>query len=177
MLQSAKNLVNFVKSVNPNKEAVVRLAIGYDLEVDALFYFHRGNGKEIFAKLITKGKFRVESDESYYRLEGKFEGYDVKAVFEITRDADLVQLERADPKAEYPELAKQNPFCNYMTPEEWEKFIANLDKMNHRDAKEYFKWHNNDSFRDLIGAGFAWSETEEGADYWIEISKRTSPIV
>lgn len=170
--------MKFVQTINPNKESVIRLGIGYDLEVDAFLYYHKGNGKDMFAKLMRKGLFNLEADENYYRLDGTFDGYRVKVTFEILEGKDLVTLERHDPKAGYPELAKCSAYWNYMTPEEWEKFIFNLDEQNYNSAKKYMELHqNDDEFRSYIGAGFRWDTTKEGADYWIEISKRTAPIV
>lgn len=178
MLQSAKNLVKFVQTINPNKEATIRLGIGYDLEIDGFFYYHIGNGKEVFSKLMMKGLFNLEADENYYKLDGTLDGYRVNVRFEIKQKNDIVELERHDPKAGYPELAKCSTYWNYMTPEEWEKFIFNLDEQNYNRAKKYMELHqNDDEFRSYIGAGFAWDSTKEGADYWIEISKRTAPIV
>lgn len=165
--------------MNPSDDTTLRLAIGHSKEIDCLFFLNKGNGREMFAKLMAIPTINLTTrgtDDKYIDLIGTFDGYSVDVTF-LDEPNDIVEIVRHDAKAEYPELAKQNPYWNYMTPEEWEKFIANLDKMNHRDAKEYFKWHNNDSFKDLIGAGFVWNETEEGADYWVQISKRTEPIV
>jgi len=178
MLQTAKNLVKFVQTINPNGDAVIRLGIGYDLEVDAFFYYHKGNGKEMFAKLMMKGLFNLEADENYYTLDGTLDGYRVKVRFEIKQKNDIVELERHDPKAGYPELAKCSSHWNYMTPEEWEKFIGNLEKLNYNRAKRYMELHqNDDDFKDYVGAAFAWDDSNEGARYWIEISNRTEPIV
>ena len=96
MLQTAKNLVKFVQTINPSSDAVIRLGIGYDLEVDAFFFYHKGNGKDMFSKLMRKGLFNLSADENYYRLDGMLHGYRVKVTFEINEGKDLVQLERYD---------------------------------------------------------------------------------
>lgn len=181
MLQTAKNLVKFVSAVKPNEDATISMGITRLEEVEAFVYLHKGNGREIFAKLITCPTLELSKRDTdkYIDLEGTYDGYKLKVTFLNERDSnDLVVLERHDPKAGYSELAKCSSYWNYMTPEEWEKFIDNLNDLNYNTAKKYMELHQNDNeFRSYIGAGFAWDATKEGADYWIEISKRTEPIV
>ncbi len=166
--------------MNPSDDTTLRLAIGHSKEIDCLFYLNRGNGREMFAKLMAIPTINLTTrgtDDKYIDLIGTFDGYSVDVTF-LDEPNDIVEIVRHDAKAEYPELAKQNPYWNYMTPEEWEKFIENVGKKSYwKNAKTYLESHNNDSFKDLIGAGFVWNETEEGRDYWFGISNRTSPIV
>jgi hypothetical protein len=178
MLQSAKNLVKFVEKVKPNADAIISMGIRSDGEIEAFFYLHKGNGREVFAKLITCPTLLLapRDTDKYIDLEGIYEGYKLRVTFLNERD-DVVQIERHDEKAGYPEIAKDSIFWNYMTPNEWDSFIQNLDKAHYVKAKRYIELHKDGTFRDFIGAGFAWSDTEEGAGYWIEISKRKSPIV
>ncbi len=179
MLQSAKNLVKFVSKMNPSDDTTLRLAIGHNKEIDCLFYLNRGNGREMFAKLFTCPTINLTTrgtDDKYIDLIGTFDGYSVDVTF-LDEPNDIVEIVRHDAKAEYPELAKQNPYWNYMTPEEWEKFIANLESLNFFKAKDYLEMHKNEKFRDFIGAGFVWNKTKEGSGYWVEISNRTEPIV
>jgi len=180
MLQSAKNLVKFVDKVKPNADAVISMGIRTDGEIEAFFYLHEGNGREVFTKLMLCSTLDLIPRDSnkYIDLEGMYEGYKLRVTFLNERDqSDLVQLERVDPKAGYSELAKCSSHWNYMTPEEWDNFIENLDKLNHNTAKRYLELKHNDSFANLIGAAFAWDETKQGGRYWIEISNRTEPIV
>jgi hypothetical protein len=174
MLQSAKNLVKFVDKVKPNADAVISMGIRTDGEIEAFFYLHNGNGREIFTKLMLCPTLDLIPRDSnkYIDLEGVYEGYKLRVTFLNERDQVLV-----DPKAGYSELAKCSSHWNYMTPEEWENFIENLDTLNHNTAKRYLELKHNDSFINFIGSAFDWSETKQGARYWIEISNRTAPIV
>lgn len=182
MLQAAKNLVKFISVVKPNEDAIITLGITKHEEIEAFFRLHKGNGREIFAKLITCPTLELSQMEStsdkYINLEGMYDGYKLKVTFLNERDSnDLVVLERHDPKAGYPMLAKCSNHWNYMTPEEWEKFIDNLEDLNPRRAKEHMDLHHDDDdFRHLIESAFPWDRTKEGARYWIEISKRSEPI-
>jgi hypothetical protein len=179
MLQSAKNLVKFVSKMNPSDDTTLRLAIGHSKEIDCLFFLNKGNGREMFAKLMACPTINLTTrgtDDKYIDLIGKFDGYSVDVTF-LDEPNDIVELERADPKAGYPELAKCSSHWNYMTPEEWDKFIENINACSINDTKGYLERNDSYSFRNLIGGAFAWDETKEGSRYWIEISDRTSPIV
>lgn len=175
MLQSAKNLVKFVQTINPNKEATIRLGIGYDLEIDGFFYYHIGNGKEVFSKLMMKGLFNLEADENYYKLDGTLDGYRVKVRFEIKQKNDIVELERHDSKAEYPEFVKDYKFWNYMTANEWEKFIENAGGLD--ESKRKIEQAEDWFFGSLISGAFCWDETKEGGKYWVDIYNRDEPVV
>ncbi len=174
--------------MKPNNEATIRLEATTSGKVDCLFYLHKGNGRSIFAKLIVCPTIDVnDRGEHFLDLFGTFDGYAVNITFAKERNSnDLVTLERHDtkvtierhdPKAGYPELAKCSSYWNYMTPEEWEKFIKNAG--GHDAAKRKMEQNEsvNQKFGSLISSAFAWDETEEGANYWLDIYYRTEPIV
>lgn len=179
MLQATKNLTKFVQTMKPNNEATIRLEATTSGKVDCLFYLHKGNGRSIFAKLIVCPTIDVNDRGEYFLdLFGTFDGYAVNITFAKERNSnDLVTLERHDPKAGYPELAKCYTHWNYMTPEEWEKFIENAG--GHAEAKRKMEQNEsgNGKFGSLISGAFAWDETKEGGNYWIDIYYRTEPIV
>jgi hypothetical protein len=186
MLQSAKNLVKFVDKVKPNEDAVISMAIRHDGEIEAFFYLHKGNGREIFAKLITCPTLLLapRDTEKYIDLEGVYEGYKLRVTFLNERDqSDLVQLERADPKAGYPELAKCHYYWNYMTAEEWNDFIKEFYSINKNAGqdgalKRYLEKSENENwdFKTLVYGGFAFANTKN-EEKWFAISERTAPIV
>ncbi len=165
--------------MNPSDDTTLRLAIGHNKEIDCLFFLNRGNGREMFAKLMAIPTINLTTrgtDDKYIDLIGTFDGYSVDVTF-LDEPNDIVEIVRHDEKAGYPELAKCSSHWNYMTPEEWENFIENVGKSYWETAKKYLESHDNDSFRNFIGAAFAWDEAKEGSRYWVEISNRTEPIV
>jgi hypothetical protein len=83
MLQSAQNLVKFVKSVKPNEDATISLSVRIDC-VEAFFYLHEGNGREVFNRLIILPSLdlSINGDNSdYIILEGIFDDYKVRVTF------------------------------------------------------------------------------------------------
>jgi hypothetical protein len=182
MLQTAKNLAKFISAVKPNADAFISAGIRNDGEAEAFIYLHKGNGREIFAKLITCPTLELSQMEStsdkYIDLKGMYDGYKLRVTFLNERDTDdLVTLERHDPKAGYPELAKCSAHWNYMTPEEWENFIENAGGHDAAKRKMEFNENGNRAFGSLISGGFAWDESKEGSRYWLDIYYRTEPIV
>jgi hypothetical protein len=85
MLNATKNLVKFVQKMNPSEEATLRLAVGVvRKEIDCLFYLNRGNGREMFAKLMTIPTITLTqrgTDNQYIDLVGEFDGYSVDITF------------------------------------------------------------------------------------------------
>lgn len=180
MLQSAKNLVKFVEKVKPNADAIISMGIRSDGEIEAFFYLHKGNGREIFAKLITCPTLLLapRDTEKYIDLEGMYEGYKLRVTFLNERDQVYV-----DPKAGYPELAKCHYYWNYMTAEEWNDFIKEFYSINKNAGqdgalKRYLEKSENENwdFKTLVYGGFAFANTKN-EEKWFAISERTAPIV
>lgn len=83
MLQSAQNLVKFIKSVKPNEDATISLGVRRDC-VEAFFYLHQGNGREVFNKVMLTPTLEliVNGEKSeYINLEGTFDDYKVRVTF------------------------------------------------------------------------------------------------
>ncbi len=83
MLQSAQNLVKFVKSVKPNEDATISLSVRLD-SVEAFFYLYEGNGREIFNKVMLTPTMQLSlsgDDLQYVILEGTFDGYQLRVTF------------------------------------------------------------------------------------------------
>jgi hypothetical protein len=186
MLQSAKNLVKFVDKVKPNEGAVISMGIRTDGEIEAFFYLHKGNGREVFAKLITCPTLLLapRDTEKYIDLEGMYEGYKLRVTFLNERDqSDLVQLERVDPKEGYPEEVKSYYFWNYMTAEEWNDFAKEfyrIKKYAGKDGalKRYLevKENSGESFWMAVAGAFIFCNTSDESK-WVDISNRKQPIV
>ena len=188
MLQTAKNLAKFISAVKPNADAFISAGIRNDGEAEAFIYLHKGNGREIFAKLITCPTLELSQMEStsdkYIDLKGMYDGYKLRVTFLNERDTDdLVTLERHDPKAGYPEVVKCSYYWNYMTPEEWNMFMQDFYAIR-KNAGDFgaFKSYlercesNNLSFAHLVGGAFFYDNTDNKKAYR-EIEKRTEPIV
>jgi hypothetical protein len=83
MLQSAQNLVKFVKSVKPNEDATISLSVRLDC-VEAFFYLYEGNGREIFNKVMLTPTMQLSlsgDDLQYVILEGTFDDYRLRVTF------------------------------------------------------------------------------------------------
>jgi hypothetical protein len=87
MLESAKNLVKFVKSVNPDFETAIRVGIGFQGQINCFFDLSAGNGREVLAKLVTCPTVKIETRESstgedkYLDIKGEFDGYEIEVTF------------------------------------------------------------------------------------------------
>jgi hypothetical protein len=180
MLQSAKNLVKFVEKVKPNEDAIISMGIRNDGEIDAFFYLHKGNGREIFAKLIHCATLQlVQRDtDKYIDLEGMYEGYKLRVTFLNERDQVWV-----DPKEGYPEAVKNCEYWNYLTAEEWKSFMKEFYSINKYVGQEgtgafqkYLKEKADKGFRSIIMGAFIFANTSE-ENVWYEICDRTQPIV
>lgn len=180
MLQATKNLVKFATAVKPSSDSVISMGVRHNGDIEAFFYLHKGNGREMFAKLIGYPTLELSQRDTpkYFDIEGTIDGYKLRVTFLNERDTDdIVELERHDPKAGYPELAKCSTHWNYMTPEEWENFIENAGGHDAAKRKMEFNENGNRAFGSLISGGFAWDESKEGSKYWLDIYYRTEPIV
>lgn len=71
----------------------------------------------------------------------------------------------------------QYPYTNYMTLEEWKRFVKNFNNY-FASTSASIKHHmiRSTSFFTLINSAFSWRHTPEGHTYWDRISKRTKPL-
>lgn len=87
MLESAKNLVKFVKSVNPDFKTSIRVGIGHRGVIDCFFDLTQGNGREVLAKLVAHPTLGIEtrngatSEDVYIEIKGEFDGYEIEVTF------------------------------------------------------------------------------------------------
>lgn len=77
--------------------------------------------------------------------------------------------------------AEEFKYTNYMTLEEWKKFVSNYKEQKRYDncsIKELLEHCQNSemSFRGLLNS-IVWFNTTEGISYWSKISNRTKQIV
>ena len=171
--------------MNPSDDTTLRLAIGHNKEIDCLFYLNRGNGREMFAKLMAIPTINLTTrgtDDKYIDLIGTFDGYSVDVTF-LDEPNDIVEIVRHDAKAGYPEEVKDYEYWNYMTAEEWNDFSYEFYRINKYNGKpnalkNFLKTREEkgESFWGAVAGAFVFCNTSDEFK-WLEISQRTSPIV
>ena len=188
MLQSAKNLVKFVSKFNPSDDAVIRLGINHRYQVEAFLELHKGNANNIYFEVMClpaiETNVRVSDDRSYIDLVGEVDGYKVELTFLKMHssgipESDLVDIKKLNTFSNHPlkDIVDGKPYQFFMNDDEWTKFYKTFYSQRQSSSIEkFFNRSKNYDFRDILLGAFSWAETEDGADYWNDISKRTSNV-
>lgn len=86
-IEATKNLTKFASVMKPNEDAFVRMGISRECGIDCLFYMNKGNGREIFSKLIACPTISIwDRGENFIDLHGTFDGYPVTITFSKTNN-------------------------------------------------------------------------------------------
>lgn len=83
-LELIKSLEKIAKKLNASEEAFINYEIRRNT-IEGLFYLYRGNGGEVFGKLISCPEIKVSKDacEEFISLYGEFEGCYVRMSFAL----------------------------------------------------------------------------------------------
>ena len=83
-LQASENLVNFVKSINPCEDAVIRMGVNHRGALDCFLNLNEGNGREILGKLVSSPSLSLScrgENDAYLDIKGEFNGYYIEVTF------------------------------------------------------------------------------------------------
>jgi hypothetical protein len=180
MLQSAKNLVKFVSKFNPSDEAVIKLGISHRKEVEAFLELNKGNTNDIYFEIVClptiETNVRASSDRNYIDCVGEVDGYKVELTF-LLMHSEMKSFTSAE-KHLLTDIVQGKDYERFMTPSEWNKFHkAFLSQKQSATIENFFVRNGHFGFREIVLAAFTWSETEDGGEYWNQISKRTSNVI
>ena len=87
MLQATKNLTKFIELMNPNEASVINLSIKSSGELDLFLYLKKGNGVDVFTKLLLIDTLTLSTREGgsrydkYLDLKGTLDGFDIEVTF------------------------------------------------------------------------------------------------
>lgn len=84
-LELIKSLEKIAKKLNASEDAFINYEIRRNT-IEGLFYLYRGNGGEVFGKLISCPEIKVNKDsvcEEFISLYGEFEGCYVRMSFAL----------------------------------------------------------------------------------------------
>lgn len=179
MLQATKNLTKFVELMKPNEASVINLSVKSSGELDLFFYLKKGNGIDMFTKLLMSDTLTLTSrdggceTDKYLDIKGTFEGFKIEATFlnEVgSLDNDIVQIERA----KYPiEVAcLQKDVLELLSYDEWVEFVDELNADRVGFTNDYIERNKEDGLYTFVAGAFSWENTKKGHSYWRTIASR-----
>ncbi len=187
MLQATKNLTKFVELIKPNEDSVINLSVKSSGELDLFFYLRKGNGTNMFLRLLEYNTLTLKRrDEGYYLdFHGTIEGINVEVTFlneAGSSDEDVARYEASVSDAEEEEVERAYPdevagfrkeILNKLTFEEWTNYVSEFQKARPwYPIKDFVAKQDESSLSYIIGGAFAWDETEQGREYWKTIANR-----